>query len=61
MVGSLVVIQNVLSSLFNSTLFDFTTGWLYVIGVGIAGGMAAARNANGISPEASPQDPALSR
>ena len=61
MVGSLVVVQNVLSSLFNSHLFDFTPGWLYVLGVGIAGGMAAARNANGISPEASPHDPALSR
>jgi hypothetical protein len=32
-------VQNVVSSLFNSHLFDFTQGWLYVIGVGIAGGM----------------------
>jgi hypothetical protein len=37
-VGLLGVIQNVIGSLFNSHLFDFTQGWTYVIGVGIAGG-----------------------
>jgi hypothetical protein len=25
--------------LFNSYLFDFSQGWLYVVGVGVAGGM----------------------
>jgi O-antigen ligase len=25
--------------LFNSHLFDFTQGWIYVFGVGVAGGM----------------------
>ena len=39
--GLLVVTSNVVSSLFNSHLFDFSEGWLYVLGVGIAGGMAA--------------------
>jgi O-antigen ligase len=39
--GLLVVVQNVLGSLFNSHLFDFLEGWLYVIGVGVAGGMLA--------------------
>jgi O-antigen ligase len=38
--GSLVVIQNFISSLFNSHLFDFQEGWIYVVGVGVAGGMA---------------------
>ncbi|MCK1527848.1 O-antigen ligase family protein [Bradyrhizobium sp. 182] len=38
-VGLLVVIQNVFTSLFNSHLFDFHEGWMYVIGVGVAGGM----------------------
>jgi O-antigen ligase len=38
-IGLLVVVQNVLSSVFNSHLFDFSEGWLYVLGVGIAGGM----------------------
>lgn len=42
-VGMLVVVQNMLSSLFNSHLFDFSEGWLYVFGVGVAGGMTLAR------------------
>jgi O-antigen ligase len=37
--GLVIVIQNIVSSLFNSHLFDFTQGWGYVIGVGVAGGM----------------------
>jgi O-antigen ligase len=37
--GLVVVAQNVVGSLFNSFLFDFTEGWLYVLGVGVAGGM----------------------
>jgi len=41
-IGFLVVIQNVLTSVLNSHLFDFTEGWIYVLGVGIAGGMALA-------------------
>ncbi|SDS89253.1 O-antigen ligase family protein [Bradyrhizobium canariense] len=39
-IGLLVVVQNVFTSLFNSHLFDFFEGWLYVLGVGVAGGMA---------------------
>jgi O-antigen ligase len=39
-IGLLVVVQNISSSLFNSHLFDFHEGWMYVLGVGIAGGMA---------------------
>ena len=46
----IVVVQNIVSSLFNSQLFDFSQGWLYVFGVGVAGGMAL-RN----------RDPATSR
>ncbi len=38
-IGLIVVVQNVVSSLFNSHLFDFTQGWLYVFGVGVVGGM----------------------
>ena len=38
-VGLVVVIQNIVGSLFNSHLFDFTHGWAYVIGFGIAGGV----------------------
>ena len=42
-IGLIVVVQNVVSSLFNSHLFDFHEGWMYVLGVGVAGGMTAAR------------------
>ena len=38
--GFVIVFQNILGSLFNSHLFDFTEGWLYVVGVGVAGGVA---------------------
>jgi hypothetical protein len=41
-IGLLVVVQNIVSSLFNSHLFDFHEGWMYVIGVGVAGGMTLA-------------------
>lgn len=37
-IGLCVTVQNVVSSLFNSHLSDFSNGWLYVFGVGIAGG-----------------------
>ena len=38
-VGLAVVAQNIVGSLFNSHLFDFHEGWMYVLGVGVAGGM----------------------
>jgi O-antigen ligase len=38
-IGLLVVVQNIFTSLFNSHLFDFHEGWMYVVGVGVAGGM----------------------
>jgi O-antigen ligase len=37
--GLMVVVQNIFTSLFNSHLFDFNEGWIYVLGVGVAGGM----------------------
>jgi len=38
-IGLMVVLQNMFTSLFNSHLFDFHEGWMYVLGVGVAGGM----------------------
>jgi hypothetical protein len=38
-IGLSVVAQNCIGSLFNSHLFDFTQGWLYSFGVGVAGGI----------------------
>jgi O-antigen ligase len=40
-VGLIVVVQNIVSSLLNSHLFDFHEGWIYVLGVGVAGGIVA--------------------
>ena len=49
-IGLLVVVQNILSSLINSHLFDFTEGWIYVLGVGIAAGMTLVRGVSLQSP-----------
>jgi O-antigen ligase len=50
--GLVIVLQNVVSSLFNSHLFDFFHGWLYVFGVGVVGGMALRETSN--APPARP-------
>ena len=52
-IGLLVVVQNVFTSLFNSHLFDFHEGWMYVLGVGVAGGMVLRARALGAPPEPS--------
>jgi O-antigen ligase len=44
-VGLSVVAQNVISSLFNSHLSDFSNGWLYVFGLGVAGGVVLRERA----------------
>ena len=46
-IGLMVVLQNFFSSLFNSHLFDFHEGWMYVLGVGVAGGMVLRRQGRG--------------
>jgi O-antigen ligase len=46
--GILVVVQNIFTSLFNSHLFDFHEGWMYVFGVGVAGGMTLAAKQGGL-------------
>jgi len=50
-IGLLVVTQNIFTSLFNSHLFDFHEGWMYVIGVGVAGGMLLKKAALEAVPE----------
>lgn len=47
-IGLLVVVQNFLTSLFNSHLFDFHEGWMYVLGVGVAGGMTLRAGRGGV-------------
>jgi O-antigen ligase len=41
--GLVVVSQNIVGSLFNSHLLDFTHGWIYVVGVGVAAGATLKR------------------
>lgn len=49
-IGTIVVVQNVLSSMLNSHLFDFTEGWIYVIGVGVAAGSVSRTAHSGSKP-----------
>ena len=42
-VGLGVVVQTMVSAVFNSQLFYFTPGWIYVFGVGVLGGMVLTR------------------
>jgi hypothetical protein len=48
-IGLLVVVQNIFTSLFNSHLFDFHEGWMYVLGVGVAGGMVLKQKAGAVA------------
>ncbi len=52
--GTVVVVENVVSSLVHSHLFDFMHGWLYVFGVGVVGGLVLRK-----SPP--PQTPQIAR
>jgi O-antigen ligase len=48
-VGLLIVVENILSSLAHSHLFDFNNGWLYVFGVGVVGGSVLRENQTKLS------------
>jgi O-antigen ligase len=48
-VGLVIVVQNILGSLFNSHLSDFHEGWMYVLGVGVVGGMQLRRRSEALS------------
>jgi cell division protein FtsW (lipid II flippase) len=50
-IGLIVVVQNVVSSLLNSHLFDFHEGWMYVLGVGVAGGLLRQKQRQCLSAE----------
>lgn len=60
-IGLVLVVETVVASLFNSHLFDFTQGWLYVFGVGVVGGtvLRAEGAPVGASPLATSGAPAL--
>jgi O-antigen ligase len=46
-IGLLIVVQNVVGSLFNSHLFDFVQGWTYIWGVGVVGGIVLRARSSG--------------
>jgi O-antigen ligase len=50
-IGMVIVVQNIISSLFNSHLFDFVQGWIYVLGVGVAGGTVLRRREREKAPK----------
>ena len=42
--GTVLVVENIISSAVHTHLFDSTHGWLYVLGVGVLGGMTLHQN-----------------
>ena len=42
-IGLAIVTQNIVGGLFNTHLFDFVQGWLYIFGVGATGGAILAQ------------------
>lgn len=56
-IGLVVVVQNIVGSLFNAHLFDFGQGWIYVLSVGVAGGVALKNRAEGTASSVSARSP----
>lgn len=55
--GFIVATQNIVGSAFNSHLFDFTQGWTYVVGVGVAGGVIQRLRSEAVAGKAAPAQP----
>lgn len=51
-IGAVVVLENIVSSTVHTHLFDFSNGWLYVLGVGVAGGAALRERAQAQAAQA---------
>jgi hypothetical protein len=58
-IGLAAVVQNMVGSLFNSHLSDFTQGWIYVFAVGVLGGTALRQAAPQPAERASRGDAAI--
>jgi O-antigen ligase len=54
-IGLMVVTQNIFTSLFNSHIFDFHEGWMYVVGVGVAGGTLLKSGSREAEPVPEPE------
>jgi O-antigen ligase len=57
-IGLVIVVQNIIGSMFNTHLFDFTEGWIYVFLVGVAGGLARREGRHAV-PGAAGSAPSL--
>ena len=53
-IGIVIVLQNIVSSLFNSHLSDSFHGWLYVFGFGVVGGMMLRERYGACAPARAP-------
>jgi hypothetical protein len=53
-IGIVIVLQNIVSSLFNSHLSDSFHGWLYVFGFGVVGGMMLRERQRAGAPARAP-------
>jgi O-antigen ligase len=53
-IGPVVVVENIVSSVAHSHLFDFGNGWLYLFGVGVLGGMVLRARADDDRPVPQP-------
>jgi hypothetical protein len=60
-IGTVVVIENIVSSTVHTHLFDFNNGWLYVFGVGVAGGSVLRERAQQAVKGAGPGVSAVSK
>jgi O-antigen ligase len=52
--GTVIVVENIVSSTVHSHLFDSAHGWLYVFGVGVLGGMALHKRTESAVAEMDP-------
>ena len=52
--GTVIVVENVISSTVHSHMFDSAHGWLYVFGVGVLGGMALHKRTESVAAEIEP-------
>jgi O-antigen ligase len=52
--GTVIVVENIVSSTVHSHLFDSAHGWLYVFGVGVLGGTALHKRTESVAAEMDP-------
>ncbi len=48
-IGMALIVQNIIAGLFNTSLVEFTHGWMYIFGVGVLGGMMLRAGGPGVA------------